>query len=160
MKRAKKQGRQSSGLVGVDNRLVVGGVIPGSTRRPRETSRSSTGRIGSALSVGGGKSAPRASRKAPGSSKAMERADNAGGKVKKPAAATKSTVKGRVKKAKPEFEQSAFLAPVPPDRRRRRRAEGRVKGLKIKQAGLESRLLGHVSGSGKRNQARRDSKNG
>jgi len=42
---------------------------------------------------------------------------------------------------------------------KQRKAESRVKDSRIKRAGLESRLLGHVSASGKRAQARRDSKN-
>jgi len=42
---------------------------------------------------------------------------------------------------------------------KQRKAESRVKESRIERAGLESRLLGHVSASGKRAQARRDSKN-
>ena len=44
-------------------------------------------------------------------------------------------------------------------RAKHRTAESRVKSSQVKRAGLESRVLGHVSASGKRSQARRDSKN-
>jgi hypothetical protein len=158
MKRTKKQGRRGAGMLGTGGALVIGGVTPGSTRQPPGSSRTGAGRLGRAMKAATKKSPPRTTTK-PTTAKALARWENEGGRDQKPAAATTGSPKGPVKKAKHKGEQSEFLAPVPPDRGRQRRADTRAKGSQIKQAGLESRLLGHVSGSGKRNQARRDSKN-
>ena len=49
--------------------------------------------------------------------------------------------------------------PVGLDATRQRKAEARAKDSQIERSGLDSRQLGHVSASGKRAQARRDSKN-
>ncbi len=90
------------------------------------------------MSRAGKNSAPRTTDK-PSTAKALERWENEGGQAKNPDATMAESPKRPVKKTK---------------------AAARVNRSKIKQAGLESRLLGHVSASGKRNQARRDSKNG
>lgn len=158
MKRTKKRGRRGSVLPGMGSGTVIGGVTPGSTRQPPGSSRTGAGRLGRALKAATKKSSPRTTTK-PTTAKALERWENEGGRARKPAAAATAAPKRPVKKARHKSEQSAFLAPVPPDRARQRKAKARVKGSQIKRAGLESRVLGHVSASGKRNQARRDSKN-
>jgi hypothetical protein len=47
----------------------------------------------------------------------------------------------------------------PSDDGRQRRAKATAKNSRTKNSGLDSRVLGHVSARGKRNQARRDSTN-
>jgi len=138
---------------------VIGGVTVGSTRRPADSSRTDGGRLGRAVKAATGKSAPPTTTK-PTAAEAVERWETEGGRVPKPAAPATAASKRPVKKARNESEQSAFLAPLPPDRARQGKAESRAKGSRIERTGMESRLLGHVSASGKRNQGRRDSKNG
>jgi len=173
MKRAKKRGRRGAGPLGTAGALVIGGVTLGSTRPPPGSSRSSAGRLGRAKATAAKKSSPRAKNK-PTTGKALERWDNEGGQPPKPAAASAAPSKRPMKKAntktktktnsktnsktntKTKSKRSAVLAQAPPNQRN---ANARLKDSQIKQAGFESRLLGHVSASGKRNQARRDSKN-
>lgn len=96
----------------------------------------------------------------PSTARSIERWENEGGQTPKPAAGGTPTAKKAAKSTKPAPKTASFPPAVEPDRSRHRTAEARSKGKQIKQAGLESRLLGHVSSSVKRNQARRDSKNG
>lgn len=162
MRRAKKRGRRGAGVVGVRSPLVIGGVNPGSTRRPPGSSRTSAGRLGRALSAAGKTSAQRAKPKA-SAAKALQRWENEGGRAErtpKPVAVRTPVPKQVASRSKSAPELSPLSTPLPLDRFRQRKTEARAKGSQIKRAGLESRLLGHVSGSGRCNRARRDSKNG
>ncbi len=102
-------------------------------------------------------STPRAKPKA---SDAGERKEADGGRTSKPVAARTPEAEHKVNRSDSAPERSPFTTPLPPDDARQREAEARVKDSTIERAGIESRLLGHVSASGKRNQALRDSKNG
>lgn len=157
MSRTKKPGRRGAGVPGVTTPPVIGGITPGSTRRPSGTSRGSEGRLGRAIAAKA--SAPRA-RSKPATAKVPKRKEKVGRRPPKPTSANAAAPKRPVKNAKGKTKGLAVRDPVPPDRASQRKAKARVKGSQIKRAGLESRLLGHVSSSGKRHQARRDSKNG
>ncbi len=148
-------------MAGKQGSSLIGGVTLGSKRRPPGSSRTGAGRLGPALTAATKASDPRATSKR-ATAKALERWENEGGQqhARKPEAATTTAPKRPLKTNSDNAEQPALLAPVLSDRTRQRRAKARIKGSQIKQAGLESRLLGHVSVSGKRTQARRDSKNG
>lgn len=157
MNRAKKQEHRGSGLPGAESSEIIGGVTPGSTRRPPGSSRTGAGRLGRALADSDKKPASRAKSK-PTAVEAIERWENEGGRVPRSASVRGPAPKHAAKRSRPSPNMSSFPALLPSNRSPQRGAQARVKGSKIKQAGLESRLLGHVSGSGKRNQARRDSK--
>jgi len=102
------------------------------------------GRTEKAAAVAG--SSERSSATKPVRSAAAQRGEKALNAKVDPASAARSTKKGP--RASPLLGHE-----------KQRTAEARVKESRIKRAGLESRLLGHVSAAGKRAQARRDSKN-
>ncbi|HMN41073.1 MAG TPA: hypothetical protein PKE29_09515 [Phycisphaerales bacterium] len=157
MKRAKKRGSRGAGVVGPGAPLVIGGVTPGSTRRPPGSSRAAAGRLGRALSAARKKSASRAAPSAP-AAKAPARGGSK--RTPKPRAGRGPGPERAAKRSASASRKSARSTPLLADRSERRSANARVKKSQIKRAGLESRLLGHVSGMGRRRQARRDSKNG
>lgn len=175
MKRAKKRGRRGAAVVATGEPLVIGGVTPGSTRRPPGSSRTGVGRVAraddakskkSAARPKSGKTAASATPKA-STARAQERWENEGGRTSKANGAQTAVPKTARRPVKKPSKSTAAESPTRSphstpgalDRDRQRRAEARVKGSKIKRAGLESRVLGHVSSRGKRMQARRDSKN-
>jgi hypothetical protein len=67
--------------------------------------------------------------------------------------------KSKRKSTKPASSAAPAQRASPPDDGRQRRAKTTAKKSRIRKSGLDSRVLGHVSARGKRNQARRDSKN-
>lgn len=144
MTRAKDNARRTAQAIGEGSAPIVDGVTLGSTRPPAETSRRASGTPQRSFTDAKKASKPRVT-----SATAL-----------KLGSATAVVSKKRLKKpAAPAPQQSKLSSPVPLNRARQRQAEARTKGAQIKKAGIESRLLGHVSGSVKRNQARRDSKN-
>ena len=69
---------------------------------------------------------------------------------------------GRTPKSDPvrQADQAMPSPHIDANEDRQREAKARLKDTRIKEAGIESRQMGHTSGSVKRSQARRDSKNG
>lgn len=132
MKRSKKRGRRGTDVLVTGDALVIGGVTPGSTRRPPGSSRTSAGRLGRALGAGKKKLAPRAWPKA-SATKALERWENEGGRTPKPAAATTGAQKRLGKKAKSAPKKSARSKALTASRTRQRKAKARVKGSQIKR---------------------------
>lgn len=153
MKLTKKKGRATSGSSKAGSSVDSGAEGSSSKRSGAGTSRTSAGGRGKSMTASNTKSAAPAKRKASPAKELKRREAEA------PAAALEQAQKGMAKKSKVILEESPTSTKLPSDSARQRVAEGRVKVSKIKGAGLDSRLLGHVSGSGKRNQARRDSKN-
>lgn len=157
MKRAKKQGRRSSGMPGAGGAQDMGDVASGGTNHPPASSRARSEQPGGTLSAANKKAAAHV-QKNPSTAKALARWENEGGRAQAPPAETTPVSTAAEKKSKPKPENQLLSTPVSPDRSSQRRAESRAKESRIKRAGIESRLLGHVSASGRRNQARRDSR--
>jgi hypothetical protein len=96
--------------------------------------------------------------------KALERWENEGGRTRSAAAVVTGSVKQSARMSVSRVERLGLRFPAVSNQAGTQRVNGRMKnaglkGMKIKQAGMKSRLLGHLLGSGKRKQARRDSKN-
>jgi len=163
--------------------IPAAGRQVGTTRRPGE-SRGGAGRLGRAMqesrSIESAMAPPKKMEDA--KARAVARWENEGGRLEKATGVASSTKRSPATKPVPSAPAQRAKNPLkaqgdsaPPARSakkvvlaslllgqdgpERRKAESRVKGSQIKRAGLESRLLGHVSASGKRAQARRDSKN-
>jgi len=182
MKIRKNRKLPRAGLPGLTASPAAGPQV-GTTRRSGK-SRSSAGRLGSAMRDSRSTESPAAPAKKPDRTKAraLTRWENEGGSTGEPATVAGSTKRSpatkpvrsaptrQAKKMSGATDESAPpsrgamkgpSSPVRPGQQsqKSRKAESKLKGTRIKQAGLESRLLGHVSASGKRAQARRDSKN-
>jgi len=169
MKKAKKRAGRAPAAPGTQRDVVVGDVTLGTTRRPPGSSRTSAGRLGTSLAATNKKTSKRTTKESkPGAKAQASRAKtpaqerSEGGLAKKSRATTTAAPKRSAKSPATKAGSKAEPAPspAPPDLARKGRTDARVKGSRIRKAGIESRVLGHVSASGKRNQARRDSKNG
>lgn len=165
MKRTKQRTRSTSRTPGSNGSLVVRGATVGSTRRSPGPSRSGRGRLGTALRAAKKKKTATRKRAAPESRKAIARWDDEGGRSTPPVPAFKSnSAPKNASSSKRKSTQSASSAaigqrPAPPDRGRQMRAESAAKQSQFMRSGAQSHILGHISSRGKRNQAKRDSKN-
>jgi hypothetical protein len=182
MKQTRRRSQSASRTPGAGGSPVVRGVTLGSTLRPPRPSRPGTGggRLGRAVraasnSAGPQKSVESATRPAsrstsppasrPASRPELGRWENEGGRTTPLAPVSHSNKRQKnVAQPKRKSKQSASSATLakrasPPDHGRQMRAETASKQSRIKRTGVDSRVLGHVSARGKRNQARRDSKN-
>lgn len=158
MKRAKKRRGQDSGMLGARVAQDMGDVASGSTSPSPGSSRESSEQLGRTLGAANKKAAAHV-QKNPSAAKALARWENEGGRAEAPPAEATPVSTAAEKKSKPKPQNQPLSTPVSPDRSNQRRAESRAKQSRIKRTGIRSRLRGHVSASGKRNQARRDSKN-
>jgi hypothetical protein len=189
MKRAKSKVSGKVGGVGaVGNDLVMGGAAVGKTRRgtgdagagrlgrglkkaakgpagkPAADGESMTGRSKPTKTKARARVAAQATPTA-AAIKALQRWENEGGRTQKPAAAGVTvSVKQSVRMSVMRVERSGLRFPAVSNQAGTQGVDGRLKnanrkGEQIKQAGMKGRLLGHLLGSGKRKQARRDSKN-
>lgn len=162
--------------------IPAGGPKVGTTRRSGDL-RGGAGRLGRAIQDSRStESATPPPKMQNAKARAVARWENEGGRTAKATVTASSTKKSPAaksvrsaadKRAKKTSNASDDSAPptrgakngprasvlIGQNGPQRRKAESRVKTSKIKRAGIESRLLGHVSASGKRAQARRDSKN-
>ena len=181
MKTQKKLKPRSPRLPGLTPVPAEGGQL-GTTRRFGE-SRTTAGRLGSAMrdasSSESAKVLPKTETAKRGGAAGL---GNEVGRTAKATSANGSTKKSSATKpimsvpqrpanevSKADVDSASFAGGMKKGPRvsvllgqegtERRKAESRVKSSRIKQAGIESRLLGHVSSTVKRAQARRDSKN-
>jgi hypothetical protein len=101
----------------------------------------------------------------PASCKALGRWEDEGGRITPPLPVSQSNKRQKnmatSKRKSTQSDSSAAPAKTssPSDDGRQRRAKATAKNSRTKNSGLDSRVLGHVSARGKRNQARRDSTN-
>ena len=181
MKAQKNRKLLGTGLPG-SKAISTAGPKVGTTRRT-EQSRGSAGRVGRALRDS---RTPDSATLPPepqnGSPIAVARWENEGGRAVKTAvvadspkksAATKPVLNAPDQQAKKPVKAKVDVALdlddtnkgpqasllLGQDDPKRLKAESQVKDSRIKEAGLKSRLLGHVSSTVRRAQARRDSKN-
>jgi len=181
MKTRKNKKLPRMGLPGLTASPAAGSQV-GTTRRSGE-SRGGAGRLGRAIRDSrstDSETAPPQTKDA--KARAAARWENEGGRAAKVTAVAVSTKRNPAAKPvrsapdkRAKKTRNAAGDPAPPalsakkgtrasallgqDGPGRRKAESRANTSRIKRAGIESRLLGHVSASGKRAQARRDSKN-
>ena len=151
MRRTKKSGRQD-GLQAAGGPFDAGVVPPRGRHATFGASRRGPGRLGKAVRSAGKKNVPMPKR------------------TKQPAEVSppEKSVKKSAKKASRRTQSPKASASGPPlmksdsrpDPARQRRAKTASKQSRIKKSGLDSRVMGHVSARGKRNQARRDTRNG
>lgn len=167
------------GLPGLTASPAAGPQV-GITRRSRQ-SRGGAGRLGRAMrDARSTDSATPPLKKQNARARAAPRWENEGGRTPKAAVVAGSSKRSAATKPVPSASAQRAQKPLNAEvdsaspargtkkgphaslllgHQKQRKAESRVKESRIERAGLESRLLGHVSASGKRAQARRDSKN-
>lgn len=168
MGRKVKQMHKNRRLLGTGDSLVVGAVPP--RQRAPGLSRPGTGRLGRALAEakklkpGTPKEPIKSKKEESSSANALTEWENEGGQtppgnVEAPskAAVAKKSVKKNNRKSAPSLPNPQPVSG--PNRSRQRKAKAAAKLSRIRRSGLKSRVLGHVSASGKRAQARRDAKN-
>ena len=181
MNKTKNLKLPGAGLLGLAASPTTGKRVGTSSHSSK--SGGSAGRFGRAMRDSQSADAPAAPpKKEKAKASAVARFENEGGRAKGVTASAGSTKRSPANKplrgARDERDKKTFNAnedsvlpargakngprdaPHPGQNSlQRQKAESRVKSSRIEQAGLESRLLGHVSSSVKRAQARRDSKN-
>jgi hypothetical protein len=155
------------GLPASGSPFALGGAPPGARHPPLATSRKGAERLGRAVQAQREAELAPAVKKKRTSAKSPPQGDDHDAKAKPRSEHAKASIAktpGKKPKRQPvSTVSSASFAPFkrpesPPDPARQRRANTAAKKSRIRKSGLESRVQGHVSARGKRDQARRDSK--